>query len=296
MIIDDLDRDWIDERLANDLIRCLFRTVLDLKRVANLKILVALRTNIFQELEFGRKSGGQEEKIRALVLQMQWTPADLEDLLDERVRVAAPRVGLEAQAFRELLPHVNRTRGNPVDYLLDRTLLRSRDAIAFANECVSVGVGKIRLTWDDIRSAERSYSAKRLLALRDEWKPTYPGIDQMFAKFRACPAKMTKAEFQSRLDDSILLLSLADFPGVKWMTDLSSLLWESGTSGTTWFELYHPLIHLLYATGFVGCSTSARAVPTFFNQDPLFVDSESNLAAADGFYVHRMYHQALDVQ
>ena len=62
VVIDDLDRDWVDERVANDLIRCLFRTVLDLKRVRNLKVLVALRTNIFQELDFGSRSGGQEEK------------------------------------------------------------------------------------------------------------------------------------------------------------------------------------------------------------------------------------------
>jgi hypothetical protein len=63
VIIDDLDRDWVDERLANDLIRDLFRTVLDLKRVRNLKVLVALRTNIFQQLDFSRRPGAQEEKF-----------------------------------------------------------------------------------------------------------------------------------------------------------------------------------------------------------------------------------------
>lgn len=43
VVIDDLDRDWVDEKVANDLIRCLFRTVLDLKsKVQNLKVLVAL--------------------------------------------------------------------------------------------------------------------------------------------------------------------------------------------------------------------------------------------------------------
>src|SRR5690606_1384388 len=96
VVIDDLDRDWVDDQLANDLIRCLFRTVLDLKRVQNLKILVALRTNIFQELDFGRKGGGQEEKFRSLVLNVRWTRPDLEDLLDERVRTASNRTGLEA--------------------------------------------------------------------------------------------------------------------------------------------------------------------------------------------------------
>ena len=37
IIIDDLDRDWADERVTNDLIRCLFRAVMDMKRVQNLK-------------------------------------------------------------------------------------------------------------------------------------------------------------------------------------------------------------------------------------------------------------------
>ena len=48
IVIDDLDRDWVDERLANDHLRCLFRSVLDLQRVTNLKILVALRTRYFK--------------------------------------------------------------------------------------------------------------------------------------------------------------------------------------------------------------------------------------------------------
>ena len=73
VVIDDLDRDWADEKIANDLIRCLFRTVLDLQRVENLKIVVALRTNIFDHLNFGSRTGGQEEKFRSLVHRIQWT-------------------------------------------------------------------------------------------------------------------------------------------------------------------------------------------------------------------------------
>lgn len=295
VVIDDLDRDWIDDRLANDLIRCLFRTVLDLKRVSNLKVLVALRTNIFQELDFGKRGGGQEEKFRSLVLQMRWTKSDLEELLDERVRIAAPRVGLEAQTFHELLPHSNRTRGNPVDYVMDRTLLRPRDAIAFANECVSAGVGKTRLAWDDIQTAERTYSAKRLLALRDEWKATYPGIDQVFEKFRSASGSMTKDEVQSRLDEAMLLLSDVGFPGVRWLTDMSSLMWAPGTD-YTWFDLYQPLAGLLYTIGFIGCATKAKAAPQFYNDDPLFMELESNVMACRAFYVHRTYHGALDIR
>lgn len=53
VVIDDLDRDWVDERVTNDLVRCLFRTVLDMQRVQHLKILVALRTNISRSWTLG---------------------------------------------------------------------------------------------------------------------------------------------------------------------------------------------------------------------------------------------------
>lgn len=294
VVIDDLDRDWVDERLANDLIRCLFRTVLDLKRVANLKILVALRTNIFQELDFGRRSGGQEEKFRALVLQVRWTAYDLEQLLNERVRAAAPRVGLEVESVQELLPNANRARGNPIDYLLERTLLRPRDAIAFMNECLSRGIGKTRLTWDDIKHAEVAYSANRLLALRDEWKPTYHDIDRLFAVFRSAPARMSRSDFELRLDEAMLLLSDPDFEGTRWLTDVSAKMWSPGDS--SWFEMYQPLADLLYSIGFVGCATRPGASPTFFIEDPLFLKSASNVEKAEYFFVHRAYHAGLDIQ
>ena len=69
IIIDDLDQDWVDEKISNTLIRCLFRAVRDLRRVKNLKVIVALRTNIFEQLDFGGRRGGQEEKLNSLILR-----------------------------------------------------------------------------------------------------------------------------------------------------------------------------------------------------------------------------------
>src|SRR5207244_470620 len=118
-VIDDLDREWVDERLANELIRCLLRTVPDLKRVKNLKVLVALRTNIFQELPFSDRGGGQEEKFRALILPIRWRREDLKRLLDERTRVAAELGNIDGLAgVRDLIPRANRTRGDPLDFIL----------------------------------------------------------------------------------------------------------------------------------------------------------------------------------
>ncbi len=295
VVIDDLDRDWVDERISNDLIRCLFRTVLDMQKVQNLKILVALRTNIFQELDFGR-SGGQEEKFRALVIEMKWTPDGLEEVLDARVKHLAGKNDLEVDNIRDLLPHANRIRGNPLQYMFDRTLLRPRDAIAYANECLSVAAGKARISWDDIQTAESAYSARRLLALRDEWKPTYPGIERVLENFRGASAKMELNDLIERLDESVLLISDDDFAGTDWLSDLSGRIWQSDQKNAAWAELYQPLVALLYRIGILGCASKQTAAPVFFSTDPLAAASASSLARYQSFHVHRTFHRALDIR
>lgn len=293
VVIDDLDRDWVDERVSNDLIRCLFRTVLDLQRVRNLKAVVALRTNMFQELDFGR-SGGQEEKFRSLVLEVSWNRQDLEDVLDSRVASAAKRVGIQAQTMRDLLPHTNKSRGVPLRYILDRTLMRPRDAIAFANECLSQASGSSTISWDNIRSAERQYSAKRLLALRDEWKPTYPGIDRVFEKFRGASTVMVRSEFTDRLDECVGLVLEDDFPGVRWLTNRTSAFWAS-SGQADWVDQYQPLVALLYRVGLIGCSLPDRAAPVFHSEDPTLAESRPRLAKVERFFVHRTFQMALDI-
>lgn len=295
IVIDDLDREWVDERIANDLIRCLFWTVFDLKRIKNLKVLVALRTNIFKELDFARRSGGQEDKLRALVLDMKWSHQDLETMLDDRTAISAARAGLSAKCLSELLPNGNATMGKPVKYIIDRTLLRPRDAITFANECFAVGLGKNKLAWTDIHAAERDYSMNLLLSLRDEWKGTYPGIDKVVEKFRGSPSTMTKDELSLRLDEAILLLSDRTFSGVRWLTDVSSEMWAA-RPGPIEFHVYQPLLEVLFSTGLIGCSTNDPSDSVFYYDDPKFVSRATSLDKTNFFTLHRGFHSGLEAR
>jgi hypothetical protein len=293
VVIDDLDKDWVDEQIANTLIRCLFRAVLDLKKVQNLKILVALRTNIFEELDFGGRTGGQEEKFRALTLRMRWTRGEIVALLSERARVAAAQYGLpDVFEIRDLLPEPNRTRGNAITFILDRTLMRPRDAIAYLNECLVLASGRTRLTWREIQDAERPYSLKRLLALRDEWKPTYPGIDKLFKLFTRCPSPMTRDELTRRLDDSVMLLADRNFAGVLWMTDLTEPIWSDTVS--EWADMYYPLLRLLFNLGFIGCGSGSSR--TYIHDDPDYGEHISNFEEASKFYIHAAFRAALDIE
>lgn len=295
IVIDDLDRDWVDERVANDLIRCLFRAVLDLQKIQHLKVLVALRTNIFEELDFGSRTGGQEEKFRALTLTMRWTKNELVELLDQRASAAAAQHSMSGPvSINDFLPNPNNTRGDALSHILDRTLMRPRDAIAYLNECFANASGKPRLTWDIINAAERSYSHKRLLALRDEWRATYTDIDQVFTKFRQAPVPMTRGELIRRLDEVILLIVDRNFNGTKWMTALSEPLWASGERD--WAETYHPLFRFLYRLGFLGCRLSGSRQEIYGHDQPEFMERVSNLASSVEFYVHPAFRAAVDAR
>jgi hypothetical protein len=297
VIIDDLDREWVDERLANDLIRCLFTTVLHLQRVGNLKVLVALRTNIFRELDFGVR-GGQEEKFRSLVLQMTWSKSDLEQLLDERVRYLSEQSGgeLDLTSISDLLPSANKARGYALDYILERTLMRPRDAISFVNECISRHSGKDHLTWDEIISAEAAYSEKRLFALRDEWKPTYPDIQMVFGVFRKAILPMTKQQFSDYLDEAMLLLSDdSGFRGSRWMEALSAAMWKSN-GHSSWTDLYQPLTRMLYEIGFIGIARPPKTKMIYSYQDATLADNPTVLDSVTRFSVHPAYHMALDLK
>ena len=140
IVIDDLDSDWVDEKICNTLIRCLFRAVMDLQKVKNLKVVVALRTNIFDYLEFGARAGGQEEKIRSLSLRVQWTRRDLVNLLDERAKIAVRESdGTAIKGIVDLLPAKAKKKVEPFDSILKQTSMRPRDVIAYLNEAFRSG-------------------------------------------------------------------------------------------------------------------------------------------------------------
>ena len=292
ILIDDLDRDWADEKIVNMLIRNLFQVVVNLQQVRNLKVLVALRTNIFESLDFG-KAGGQEEKFRSLTQLMTWDRTTLTELLDQRVSVAARHHRVSGvTGLDDLLPRANKTRGSALDFILERTLLRPRDAITFINECLRLNIGKDRLTWDQIHAAEISYSNSRLLALRDEWKPTYPGIDEVLRKFMGAPAQMSRDELTSCLDECILLIADGGFVGVTWMTDLGAPVWEGAGD---WAESYQPIFRLLYNVGFLGCIKKSGQPAIYSHIQPDFSDRLNNLREVELFAVHPAFRPALDI-
>ena len=294
IVIDDLDRDWVDDAIVNDLIMCLFGAVVEMKKVRNLKILVALRTNIFTTLDFASKKG-QEEKFRALTTRVRWVPDDISGMLDERVRVASSRFGSpELKSVRDILPPHNTRRGDALDFVLRRTMMRPRDALAFLNTCHELSGGRPRVTWDTLNDAEPHYSHNRLLALRDEWKPSYPGLDEVFGVFTGCPTVLSPAVFRERLDDVAMLLASSSFPGRDWLMEATEGVWDATGEEDRGLNPFRPLVEVLFNIGFIGFrQASPKAI---FSQDqPDFLVPHHAFESIAGFVVHPAFWARLGI-
>lgn len=295
VVIDDLDRDWVDEGIANELIRCLFHAVVDMQSVEHLKVLVALRTNIFRQLlTDGRGRGGQEEKLRALAYEVKWTRGDLVSLLDRRAQAALAHHQLPERSLIDMLPAGPKDR-KPIDFILDHTLMRPRDAIVYLNYAARASTGKSRIAWSALNSVDLEYSQDRLEALRDEWKDPYAGLDQVFELYRSSPPRLKRSELSKRLDDAALLSLNEEFPGKAWLSGLVEELLE-GADGATWFERYNRLLKLLYGIGFLGFGNDKQRRVIFNYEDPQWCDHEDNLAEESFAEVHPAFRAALSIR
>ncbi len=186
--------------------------------------------------------------------------------------------------------------GNPLEFMLDRTLMRPRDIISFSNEAITRASGSTRVAWDDIRIAETPYSEKRLLALRDEWKTTYPDIHKVFELFRGAENPIDRDRFAGLLDEAMLLPADAAFRGVRWMTAASETMLGSGiASDHRWADLYGPLAKILFDIGFIGI-IDPKGAERFAHEDPSLLDVDSPIDRLVGVTVHPAFHAALDLR
>ncbi|WP_333631513.1 P-loop ATPase, Sll1717 family [Agrobacterium cavarae] len=178
IVIDRLDETWVSDHVRFKLIKALFETVKTFKRVQNIKIIIALRTDIhYRMIRETPTAGFQEEKYRAMYLPLRWNRNQLVEMLEKRVRTMFRRqYTRENVSLKDILPANQIEQRSAAEYMLDRTFFRPREAIIFLNECIVRAEGTTRITAALIRQAEVQYSQQRLQSLGDEWRRDYPNL------------------------------------------------------------------------------------------------------------------------
>lgn len=176
--IDMLDEDWADDRIKFKLIRSLIDVVNRFKRLSNVKIILAIRHDLLYKVHHLESVAGfQEEKFKALYLNLKWEKTELEKLVELRINKLIKRSYTKGiVCFKDVFTeHVDSE--DTFDYMLERTFYRPRDIIMFINECLELCSGKPKITATIIKEAENTYSQERLQSLSYEWKAILPDLE-----------------------------------------------------------------------------------------------------------------------
>ena len=207
VVIDKLDENWAKDQTRYRLVRALIEEIKSFRELKNVKVLAAIRQDLLLEvIDETREAGFQEEKYQDYYFSLRWSVPDLTRLIELRIaELYRRKYSATAVKFEDIFPTVKRGRPDPMRYILQRTLMRPRDAIAFVNECLRLAEDRERVSWKVIRAAEGSYSDRRIKAVCDEWRAHYPSIDAIVDVLRETPSKFGRSDIQTdRLEAAIV--------------------------------------------------------------------------------------------
>lgn len=177
IMIDRLDENWVDVSIRFRLIRALIETLKSFRRITDLKILVAMRSDVLERvIQETRDISFQREKLDDYFIHLKWNKVLLRELVNTRIqKLFRKRYSQGIIQFDDVFPY-NVGNVAPFDYMIERTLMRPRDIIAFVNECLNAAEGTYEVTGQTIRKAEIEFSRIRRDALEQEWQSAFPSI------------------------------------------------------------------------------------------------------------------------
>lgn len=293
--IDSLDEDWVSHKAKIRLIRALIEEVRTFRsELKHAKIIVALRQDLIEKVfELTRDGGFQEEKYEIYYARLGWSRQDLIELLRLRVgevfrrKYTNKRVGLE-----DVFPKI-RGSESPFDYMLDRTLLRPRDLIAFANECFRVAERRPRISWAAILEAESSYSRKRKNALIDEWMNSLPSVKIALELLQGKAETFTRSSIpEPAIETLATQLAMSDHEDDLVRVCKRALEPRANVSDA---QILSAIIQVLYHVGAIGVKFGAESPFHWSHLD------EPSISAGDAkrvvsMKIHKMLWKALDVR
>lgn len=295
IVIDRLDEAWVDDSLRYKLIMALIDTVKEFRRVPNAKIVVALRLDLLQRVyKNARAAGFQEEKLQSLYLRIAWSRSELAGLVDRRVNhVFRDRYAKNKTLSSRDIMVQSRRDAAPLDYILDRTFLRPRDAICFFNDCIVAAQGRAKIAMKDVRTAEEAYSKGRLGSLGDEWYAKFPNL-VLFAKAILAGAKPQGDPFQIRseaeLFESCASLQARNLPRDDFSDVCDAFLELKRPSN----DMVRAACSILYRVGLIGAKLIAGESFSWYATDGKRLNA-SEFKPGSTIQVHPMFWRALAI-
>jgi len=180
IFIDQLDEKWVDDKIRFRMIKGLIESLKSFRKIHNLKILVALREDVIERVvQETADISFQREKFESLMTRLHWTKSELRQLVDKRINALFKRqYTSNSIGFYDVFPEKVGAKPS-LDWMLERTLMRPRDIIAFVNSAIDQSNSHATVSVSSLRKAEVDFSRKRRDALLQEWQSAFPTLEDM---------------------------------------------------------------------------------------------------------------------
>ena len=252
ILIDRLDEGWVDVSLRFKLTRALIESLKSFRKIRDLKILLAIRSDVLERVvQETRDLTFQREKLDDYFVHLKWTKPLLKELVDKRIRSLFKKQYTGGEiGFDDVFPF-NVGNANPFDYIIDRTLMRPRDAIAFVNECLEAAQGTYEVTGTTIKKAEINFSRIRRDTLEQEWQSAFPTIKRLLDLISSRPkAQFSSTELCSSNDVDSLALEIYSHPKIDYDPVYEAA--KAHCAGSAPGILFKTIVSILYRVGAVG--------------------------------------------
>lgn len=209
IVLDRLDENWVDDETRYRLLRTLIEVMRDYNSKVEMgKVIISLRTDLFDRiLQATTDSGFQGEKYRSLCLPVTWDHRALTRLIDQRINelVKSRWTGRLVTHSDVLVGTVGKKKEQPIEYMVDRTLMRPQDIITFFNICVTVADSEPVIHPRLISKIESTYSQQRLDSLADEWSTEYPLLGELWTLLKARPMSFSLKDITTHQLEDVCL-------------------------------------------------------------------------------------------
>ena len=123
-------------------------------------------------------------------MSIEWTKDEIIELLDKRLQYLLEDVYQKRKqpTFNEIF-NFNVNKQLASDFIIERTMLRPRDAIDFVNCCFHAADGKTDIEEAHVLEAEEFYFTSRKKALIKEWQSIYPEMQTFIDLIQILPNK-----------------------------------------------------------------------------------------------------------
>ena len=287
LIIDDLDKEWIPSTMRYNLIGAMIEVIKEFQLFSGVKIIIALRDNLYQLVFAGFKhKGGQREKFKPLYVNLEWEISELEELVEKRLSKITDNAIKVKDAF-----NITHNDKSGFQYMLERTFQRPRDIISFVNHAIENANNKSYFSLDIIKKAEIYYSKDRLQAIEDEWGENFGDVHELFTfligKYNGFRLKNIKEE-------EFIHIYLGEDIEKKYKGDLLNIIKKWKNDDVKFGLFIKEILFILYNIGIVGIKRG----PTFSIQ--FFYEKDADLGINDitndaKIYVHKAFYSVLKI-